>query len=80
MWVPAGVSFNGGRGVGSEPPLPIFSGRREPPLVGCVRVGRGRAGGERADPGPDLVPDPLSIAGTDGTEERLVQTCQTPSK
>lgn len=33
-------------------------------------VGRGRALADRADPGPYLVPDPSSIVGTGGTEER----------
>jgi len=37
---------------------------------GCVWWGGTGPSYDWADPGPDLVPDPFSIAGTGGTEER----------
>jgi len=35
-------------------------------VSGRVRLGRGRACGCWADPGPDIVPEPSSLSGTNG--------------
>jgi len=64
------------RYVGSLSPC----ARRFPGLISaaCVWGGTGLSF-DWADPGP-VGTGTSSIAGTEGTEERLVQTCQIPSK
>jgi hypothetical protein len=54
VWVPAGVSFNGGRGVGSEPPSRFIFLDAEPPCLILPRAcGAGPDFGDWADPRSD---------------------------
>jgi hypothetical protein len=58
-------------GIAGNPPSGLFSGRGDPPLVIWPRAaGRGRAGTDWADLGPDCGGGRRCFSGTEGTEER----------